>query len=70
MQGGGVFSREKSSGKYVGDFRVEFTRRGYYNILVLFLFTLHFYAVVITIITITQNFVQCYISSAKIFGMY
>ena len=67
MQGGGVFSREKSSGKYVGDFRVEFTRRGYYNILVLFLFTLHFYAVVITI---TQNFVLCYISSAKIFGMY
>ena len=67
MQGGGVFSREKSSGKYVGDFRVEFTRRGYYNILVLFLSTLHFYAIVITI---TQNFVQCYISSAKIFGMY
>ena len=67
MQGGGVFSREKSSGKYVGDFRVEFTRRGYYNILVLFLYTLHFYAV---IITITQNFVLCYISSAKIFGMY
>ena len=68
MQGGGVFSREKSSGKYVGDFRVEFTRRGYYNILVLFLYTLHFYDALI--ITITQNFVQCYISSAKIFGMY
>ena len=67
MQGGGVFSREKSSGKYVGDFRVEFTRRGYYNILVLFLYTLHFYAV---IIAFTQNFVQIYISSAKIFGMY
>ena len=67
MQGGGVFSREKSSGKYVGDFRVEFTSRGYYNILVLFFYTLHFYAVVITI---TQNFVLCYISSAKIFGMY
>ena len=41
MQGGGVFSREKSSGKYVGDFRVEFTRRGYYNILVLFLSALY-----------------------------
>ena len=68
MQGGGVFSREKSSGKYVGDFRVEFTRRGYYNILVLFFYTLHFYDA--AIITITQNFVQCYISSAKIFGMY
>ena len=67
MQGGGVFSREKSSGKYVGDFRVEFTRRGYYNILVLFLFTLHFYAV---IITITNILVQVYISSTKIFGMY
>ena len=67
MQGGGVFSREKSSGKYVGDFRVEFTRRGYYNIFVLFLYTLHFYAV---IITITNILVQVYISSAKIFGMY
>ena len=68
MQGGGVFSREKSSGKYVGDFRVEFTSRGYYNILVLFLYALHFYDA--AIVTITQNFVQCYISSAKIFGMY
>ena len=47
MQGGGVFSREKSSGKYVGDFRVEFTRRGYYNILVLFLYTLHIDALII-----------------------
>ena len=67
MQGGGVFSREKSSGKYVGDFRVEFTRRGYYNILVLFLYTLHFHAV---IITITQILVLIYISSSKLFGMY
>ena len=50
MQGGGVFSREKSSGKYVGDFRVEFTRRGYYNILVLFLYTLHFCAVIIAFV--------------------
>ena len=67
MQGGGVFSREKSSGKYVGDFRVEFTRRGYYNILVLFLYTLHFYA---AIIIVTNILVPVYISSAKIFGMY
>ena len=39
MQERGILSGEKSSEKYVGDFGVEFSKRGYYNILVLFLST-------------------------------